>query len=226
MKKTGGFLLVLLILAVSGCQQAQQDKTAGVSRRDKLMASENLNLQGELAKCRGEIEKQQKLLEKCRSESEKQRKLAEDQKKLSERYYGESEKQRVLFEQCRWEKAQIIQVNDNVTKLKNELAKCQKEIEKQKQLIEQYLKEIDSKDDPAICRDRIDKQKKLVKQCQQDKEKDQAEAGDTAKFLMDKMPANLKEEVESLTNENAQLKARIEDLEKARKDANEIQKPQ
>lgn len=71
MKKLGRILVVSLIVIFAGCEQSQQKQTSDVSRKDRLIANENLSLKNELAQYRSEIEKQQNLLQQCQQEKEK-----------------------------------------------------------------------------------------------------------------------------------------------------------
>ena len=71
MKKLGRILVASLIVIFAGCEQSQQKQTSDVSRKDRLIANENLSLKNELAQCHSEIEKQQNLLQQCRQEKEK-----------------------------------------------------------------------------------------------------------------------------------------------------------
>ncbi len=72
-------LAVLLVVILAGCQQSQcrkaspsgQKQAAGISRRDRLVANENLGLKNELAQCRSEVENQKNLVEQCRRENDK-----------------------------------------------------------------------------------------------------------------------------------------------------------
>lgn len=71
MKKAGIFLAVSSILVVfAGCQQSEQKQTSDISRKDRLVANENIGLKDELAQCRKEIENQQNLVKQCRQEKE------------------------------------------------------------------------------------------------------------------------------------------------------------
>ncbi|MDD5134049.1 MAG: hypothetical protein PHP01_01400 [Phycisphaerae bacterium] len=71
MKKAGILLAISSILAVlAGCQQSEQKQTSDISRKDRLIANENLGLRDELAQCRKEIENQKNLVEQCRQEKE------------------------------------------------------------------------------------------------------------------------------------------------------------
>jgi uncharacterized protein YlxW (UPF0749 family) len=70
MKKLSRILLVSLIVVFIGCQQSQQEQTSEISRKDKLIANENLNLRNELVQCQREIETQKNLVEQCRREME------------------------------------------------------------------------------------------------------------------------------------------------------------
>jgi hypothetical protein len=74
MKKLDRILVASLVVIFAGCEQSQQKQTVDISRRDRLVANENLNLKNELAQCRSEsqseIEKQRNLVEQCRQEKE------------------------------------------------------------------------------------------------------------------------------------------------------------
>jgi hypothetical protein len=71
MKKAGILLAVSLILAVfAGCQQSEQKQTSGISRKDRLVANENLGLKDELAQCQKELANQKNLVEQCRQEKD------------------------------------------------------------------------------------------------------------------------------------------------------------
>ena len=71
MKKLDRILVASLVVIFAGCEQSQQKQTVDISRRDRLVANENLNLKNELAQCRGETEKQQNLLRQCEEEKGK-----------------------------------------------------------------------------------------------------------------------------------------------------------
>jgi len=74
MKKLDRILVASLVVIFAGCEQSQQKQTTGISRKDRLVANENLGLKNELAQCRSEsrseIEKQRNLVEQCRQEKE------------------------------------------------------------------------------------------------------------------------------------------------------------
>ncbi len=74
MKKLDRILVASLVVIFAGCEQSQQKQTVDISRRDRLVANENLGLKKELAQCRSEsqseIEKQRNLVEQCRQEKE------------------------------------------------------------------------------------------------------------------------------------------------------------
>lgn len=70
MKKPGWIVVVLSIVVFAGCQQSQQEQATDISRRDRLIATENLNLRNELARCQDEIENQKTLLRQCEEEKE------------------------------------------------------------------------------------------------------------------------------------------------------------
>jgi uncharacterized small protein (DUF1192 family) len=71
MKKLGCILAALLIVIIAGCEQTQQKQTISVSRKDRLIANENMNLKEEIARCQSEMEKQQNLVKECQEEQEK-----------------------------------------------------------------------------------------------------------------------------------------------------------
>jgi uncharacterized protein YlxW (UPF0749 family) len=71
MKKVGIVLAVSSVLVIfAGCQQSQQKQTSDISRKDRLVANENMGLKDELAQCQKEIETQQNLVKQCRQEKE------------------------------------------------------------------------------------------------------------------------------------------------------------
>ena len=70
MKKAVCILAVLLIVIFAGCQQSQEKQTTGVSRKDRLVANENLDLKNEITRCQAEIEKQKNLVSQCENEKE------------------------------------------------------------------------------------------------------------------------------------------------------------
>lgn len=71
MKKLSFILPVMVALIFAGCQQSQEKQTTEISRKDRLVGNENLNLRNELKKCQDEIEKQKKLVSQCEDEKEK-----------------------------------------------------------------------------------------------------------------------------------------------------------
>ena len=81
MKKLDRILVASLVIIFAGCEQSQQKETTGISRRDRLVANENLGLKKELAQCRGETEKQQNLLRQCEEEKGKIEQEAGDTEK-------------------------------------------------------------------------------------------------------------------------------------------------
>jgi len=111
MKKLGRILAVSLIVVFTGCQQSQQKQTTEISRRDRLVGNENLNLKNELAHRQNEIENQKGLVEQCRQEKEKVSQQADEAYKL---LIEEEEK---LREQCRQEKEKVSQQADEAYKL-------------------------------------------------------------------------------------------------------------
>lgn len=143
---------------------------------------------------------------------------------------NEMEKQKKLLEQYQQENKKITQkaISDAnaIRNLQNELSKYRNELENQKKLLEHCQKIVDLKDVPELCREKMEKQKKLLEQCRRENKKIQTEAEETSKFLVEQLPADLTKQVEQLSQENEQLKVRIEELEKTQKDANEIQKKQ
>ena len=71
MKKAVCILAVSLIVIFAGCQQSQEKQTTGVSRKDRLVANENLDLKNEITRCKEEIEKQKSLVRQCEEEKKK-----------------------------------------------------------------------------------------------------------------------------------------------------------
>ncbi len=71
MKKIRLFLVVSIVVVLAGCQQSEQKQDSSISRRDRLVANENINLKNELTRCQKEIEKQQNLLQQCKQEKAK-----------------------------------------------------------------------------------------------------------------------------------------------------------
>ena len=143
MKKIRLFLVVSIVVVLAGCQQSEQKQNSSISRRDRLVANENINLKNELVGCRNEKEEQGKLLEQCQqkpdlkdeltqcqSEIEKQEKQLEqylrelDLKDEPARCRRKIEQQKERLEQCRQEKAKIEQQNsETIEWLMNELPK-------------------------------------------------------------------------------------------------------
>jgi uncharacterized protein YlxW (UPF0749 family) len=70
MKKAVCILAVSLIVIFAGCQQSQEKQTIGVSRKDRLVANENLDLKNEITRCQQEIERQKALVLQCEKEKE------------------------------------------------------------------------------------------------------------------------------------------------------------
>ena len=171
MKKAVCVLAVSLIVIFAGCQQSQEKQTAGISRKDRLLANENMNLKNELARCRDEIEKQKKLLEQCHQE----------------------------------------------LNLKNKPPQCLNEVEKQKKLLQQCREEkekINQQAEKEIRRD------ELVRQCEKEKEEIDQQAGENMKWVMDELPKDLLDDASKLSEENANLMAKIAELEKALEESN------
>jgi uncharacterized protein YlxW (UPF0749 family) len=110
MKKMGRILAVSLIVVFAGCQQSQQKQSTEISRKDRLVGNENLNLKNELVQCRSEIENQKGLVGQCRQEKEKVSQQAEETYKL---LVEEEEK---LREQCRQEKEKIMEEPNDTAK--------------------------------------------------------------------------------------------------------------
>ena len=137
MKKTGWILAILIIPIMTGCQQTQQQKTADISRKDRLMANENLNLKSELVKCQNKAKKQEKMIEQYQQENKKMTQKADDAigenknlKREAAQCRSEIEKQKQLLEQCQ-------QMLDS----KDDPVLCRNKIERQKTLLEQCRRE-------------------------------------------------------------------------------------
>jgi cysteinyl-tRNA synthetase len=133
MKKPGWILVASLIVIFAGCQQSQQKQTTDISRKDRLVASENLNLKNELAQCRSKIEKQKELLDQCRQEKERISQQADEKSKK----FIEEEK---LLEQCRQEKEKIDQQADKDIRRDKLLQQCEEEREKTEQLANENIR--------------------------------------------------------------------------------------
>lgn len=71
MKRLSFILSVILVVILTGCQQSQKRQTTEISRKDRLVGNENLNLRNELKSCQEEIEKQKALVRQCEEEKEK-----------------------------------------------------------------------------------------------------------------------------------------------------------
>ncbi|MFA5292018.1 MAG: hypothetical protein WC496_03185 [Phycisphaerae bacterium] len=137
MKRFYSLPIIFSLVVFLGCEQAQQKKTAGISRKDRLIASENMDLTKEIAQCRSEIEKQKKLLEQCRQEKEKAFQEANGinsqnliLKNEIEQCRSEIEKQKASLEQCQ-----------QMLDLKDVPALCQDKVEKQRKLFEECQQE-------------------------------------------------------------------------------------
>ena len=71
MRKVYCFLIVSLIIVLAGCEQAQKNQSANASRKDRLIANENIGLRNEIGQYKSEIEKQKKLVQDCQEEKAK-----------------------------------------------------------------------------------------------------------------------------------------------------------
>ena len=140
----------------------------------------------------------------------------------------ELEKQNKLLQQCKQDlekRARQAAIDANEIKnLKINISQCRNELETLKKQFEQCQRMVDLTDVPALCKDKVDKQKKLLKECQKEKAAIEASANESSSFFMEKLPADLLNETNRLTEENKQLKAKIAELEKGSKDANEVPK--
>jgi DNA repair exonuclease SbcCD ATPase subunit len=133
MKKTGWLFAALIIPVILGCQQAQQKKTADISRKDRLMANENLNLKSELVQCQSQIKKQEKLIEQYQQENKEMTNATSENQNLKReaaQCQREIEKQKQLLEQYQ-------QMLDS----KDDPALCRNKIERQKELLERCRQE-------------------------------------------------------------------------------------
>ncbi len=70
MKRLTGVLAVSLMIIFAGCQQTQEKQTTEISRKDRLVGNENLDLRNELKNCQKEIERQKELVLQCEKEKE------------------------------------------------------------------------------------------------------------------------------------------------------------
>ncbi|MEN6386322.1 MAG: hypothetical protein ABFD79_14145 [Phycisphaerales bacterium] len=179
-------IIVFAILFSSGCQQSQkssQAKSAGVERKERLMAAENISLQSELENTKKELDKQKALLEK----------LQQDYNKLKSKSAQD-----------------VNNLNSAITNYSN----CFKELNDVKKQLEECQKMVDLTDVPALCKDKIERQKQLLANCEKEKEEISKSTEEASNFLMNQLPQDLMKQVETLTAENEQLKAKIEELEK------------
>jgi chromosome segregation ATPase len=140
MKNTSRFLVALIVLIVAASPHAEQSKSDEASRKEKLMADENMSLTHEVAQCRSEIEKQKKLLEQYKQENQKiTQKAVSDantirnlQNELS-KCWIELKTYKKQLEQCQ----QMVDMKDvpalcrdKVEKLKKQLEQCTQAKEK------------------------------------------------------------------------------------------------
>jgi hypothetical protein len=90
-------------------------------------------------------------------------------------------------------------------------------VEKQKKLLQQCREEkekIDQRAEKEIRRD------ELVRQCEKEKEEIDQQAGENMKWVMDELPKDLLDDASKLSEENANLTAKIAELEKALEESN------
>lgn len=185
MKKIGAFLIVLSVLSALNCQQAM----AASGKTSEVGRKEKL-MAAENINLKAE-------LAQTKSELEKQIKSLDQCRQ-------DNEKKTVQA---------AVDANE-IKNLKTDLTQCRKELETLKKEIEQCQKMVDLTDVPALCKDKVEKQKKLLRECQKEKEAISKAAAESSSFLMEQLPTDLLKEVEKLTAENEQLKARISELEK------------
>jgi transcriptional regulator len=133
--------VILAILFASGCQQSQQSPaaSAGVEKKEKLMAAEMMNLKAELQKTKLELDKQTKSLQELNLKNEQIiRKSAQDANQLNaavtsySKCYKELNDVKKQLEECQ-KMVDLTDVpalcKDKVEKQNKLLAECQKEKE-------------------------------------------------------------------------------------------------
>jgi DNA repair exonuclease SbcCD ATPase subunit len=140
MKNTSRSLVVFIILILLGSPQTQQNTAAETSKRDRLLADENISLTRELAQCRSEMEKQKKLLEQYQQENKKITQKAVNDTNTIRNLENELSKcrnelinQGKQLEQCQ----QMVDLKDvpllcrdKVEKVKKQLEQCRRENER------------------------------------------------------------------------------------------------
>ena len=193
MRNIGTLFVVLTVLLVSGCQQSQQENVSSQAGRKGRLMA------AENINLNAELAKNKIELEK--------------RNKLLQQYKQDIEK---ITRQGANDANEIKTLTTN-------LSQCYTKLEALRKQLEEYQKMVDLMDVPALCKNKVDKQKKLLEECQKEKEAIQSSASESTSFLMEKLPADLIEQVGTLTAENEQLKARIQELEKG--SANTVESP-
>ncbi|HAL46116.1 MAG: hypothetical protein A2Y12_13305 [Planctomycetes bacterium GWF2_42_9] len=107
--------------------------------------------------------------------------------------------------------------NTNLSAWQTKYEECNKSLAEIKKQLTASQDMLESKDAPALCKAKIDQLKKLLEECRKENERIQKEADDNTTFLLHTVPDDLMKEVQALNEENAQLKAKIAELEKAGK---------
>lgn len=191
MKKICAILIVFTAFISSGCQESAQTSPATAERKEKLLAAEIINLKGEIDKNKKEIDKQSKLIEELKQINEK------------------------LTAKTTADGNEIKTMRSTISERAKDLTSCNEKLELQKKQIEECQRMLDLVDIPALCKDKVAKQQKLLEQCRKEKEEIEKAAAESSTFLMEKLPTDLMQQVEKLTAENAELRTRIEELEKS-----------
>jgi len=191
MRKISIILIVFSALISSGCQESAQTSPATAERKEKLLAAEIINLKGEIDKTKKQVDKQNKLIEELKQKNEK------------------------LQAQAVADANQIKSLRSTISERAKDLTSCNEKLVFQQKKIEECQRMLDLVDIPALCKDRVAKQKKLLEQCRKEKEEIEKAAAESSTFLMEKLPTDLMQQVEKLSTENAELRARIDELEKS-----------
>jgi len=130
----------------------------------------------------------------------------------------ELEKQNKLLAQCKQDiekMKKVTSINEmQLDSLKNSATGSSKVIADLKKQLSECQNMVEVKDSPALCKYKIEQQKKLLAECEKSKQEIQTSGDASAKFLMDKLPADLMKQVETLIEENKKLSEKITELEK------------
>jgi chromosome segregation ATPase len=104
--------------------------------------------------------------------------------------------------------------NNNLSALQTKYEECTKSLADIKQQLAASQDMLESKDAPELCKAKIEQQQKLLAECKKEKQRIEKEAEENTTFLMQTVPDDLMKQVQTLTEENEKLKAKIAELEK------------